>query len=237
MVAESLRELGQYRPVVVNRGTLTGRPNEIAAGNHTVQAAESLGWSEVSVTWIDVDDKQLRKIALVDNRSNDVATYDDRLLLDLLLSLEDDLTATGFDQDDVDELLASMEDEEGGQGSGEGEEDEEDEEPDRSKLLALADIGWTEPRHETHRGDHWLLDGRHHLFVVDPHKGWRAFVDTLSAAPAEAVFAPYPNPYLLGTKLAREVPFILVQPKQPLAGHLLDKFESLFPEARIEKLP
>lgn len=28
MVAESLRVSGQYRPIVVNRGTLTGRPND-----------------------------------------------------------------------------------------------------------------------------------------------------------------------------------------------------------------
>jgi hypothetical protein len=238
MIAESLREHGQYRPVVVNRGTHTGRPMEVVGGNHTVQAARSLGWETVDVSFIDVDEKRLRKIALIDNRANDVATYDDRALLDLLQSLEDDLLGTGFDTSDVDDLLASMEDEDDdSSGGGEGEAEEDDEEQGRSRLLALADIGWTEPRHETHRNDHWLLDGRHHLFVVDPHRGWRAFIDTLRDAPLEAIFAPYPNPYLLGTKLAREVPFILVQPKAPLAGHLIDKFESLFPEASIEKLP
>lgn len=34
-IAESLRALGQYRPIVVNAGTHTGRRLEILAGNHT----------------------------------------------------------------------------------------------------------------------------------------------------------------------------------------------------------
>ncbi|WP_369354623.1 ParB N-terminal domain-containing protein [Streptomyces sp. cg2] len=38
-ITESLSTHGQYRPIVVNRGTLTGRPNEILAGNHTFKSS------------------------------------------------------------------------------------------------------------------------------------------------------------------------------------------------------
>lgn len=42
-IAESLTRHGQYRPIVVNAGSLTGRVNEVLAGNHTLLAAKHLG--------------------------------------------------------------------------------------------------------------------------------------------------------------------------------------------------
>ncbi len=76
---ESLEVNGQYRPIVVRRGT-----NEILAGNHTWKAAVELGWATVKVAFVDVDDEGARRIVLVDNRSNDLATYDDKALTALL---------------------------------------------------------------------------------------------------------------------------------------------------------
>ncbi|MEV4741618.1 ParB N-terminal domain-containing protein [Streptomyces sp. NPDC049555] len=103
-ISESLATHGQYRPIVVNRGTLTGRPNEILAGNHTAKAARELGWDEIAVTWLDVDDEAAAKIVIVDNRSSDLAGYDHVLLADILDELPD-LDGTGYDQDALDELL------------------------------------------------------------------------------------------------------------------------------------
>jgi hypothetical protein len=56
-IVESLRVNGQYKAIVVNRGTHTGRPNEILAGNHTFAAAKELGWEEIAATWVDVDEE------------------------------------------------------------------------------------------------------------------------------------------------------------------------------------
>ena len=103
MIAESLRVNGQYRPIVVRKGT-----NEILAGNHTWRAAVELGWSSVKAVFVEVDDDGARRIVLVDNRSNDVAGYDDSALVALLGSLPT-LEGTGFDQESVDSLLASLE--------------------------------------------------------------------------------------------------------------------------------
>lgn len=103
-ISESLSVNGQYRPIVVNRGTLTGRPNEILAGNHTFKAVQQLGWTEIAVTWLDVNDDAAAKIVIVDNRTNDLAGYDSVLLADILTDLPD-LQGTGYDQEQLDQLL------------------------------------------------------------------------------------------------------------------------------------
>ncbi|MFD3511903.1 ParB/RepB/Spo0J family partition protein [Streptomyces sp. NPDC058657] len=103
-IAASLSANGQYRPIVVNRGTLTGRANEVLAGNHTLKAARHLGWEQIAVTWLDVDDDAAAKIVIVDNRSNDLAGYDTALLAEVLSELPD-LEGTGYDQEQVDDLL------------------------------------------------------------------------------------------------------------------------------------
>jgi hypothetical protein len=103
-ITESLSINGQYRPIVVNRGTLTGRRNEILAGNHTFKAAKQLGWDEIAVTWLDVDDEAAAKIVIVDNRTSDLAGYDSVLLADILTQLPN-LQGTGYDQEQLDQLL------------------------------------------------------------------------------------------------------------------------------------
>lgn len=83
-VAESLDSNGQFRSIVVNKGTHTGRPNEVLAGNHTFMASKKLKWDEIQVDWVDVDDEHARRIVLADNGSRDGAKYDDNILAELL---------------------------------------------------------------------------------------------------------------------------------------------------------
>lgn len=104
-IAESLQVNGQYKPIIVNEGTQTGRPWEVLAGNHTVQAADQIGLDKLDAVVIDVDDDQARRIVLADNRTADLATYDEALLADLL-SDAGDLSGTGFTDVDLDALLA-----------------------------------------------------------------------------------------------------------------------------------
>lgn len=103
LIAESLRVNGQYRPIVVQKSGLV-----VIAGNHTLQAAKSLGWDEIDTVIIDVDDEAALRILLVDNKANDEATYDDRSLADLLQSLTDTplgFEGTGFADHDLADLL------------------------------------------------------------------------------------------------------------------------------------
>src|SRR5215207_6713039 len=101
-IKESLEQNGQYRPIVVRRQTM-----EVLAGNHTLQAAKELGWKQIAVTLLDCDDEQAKRIVLVDNRTNDLATYDDAELAALLIELPS-LDGTGYDQAALDDLLDSL---------------------------------------------------------------------------------------------------------------------------------
>lgn len=117
VIEGSLRVNGQYRPIVVNRGTHTGRPNEVLAGNHTLKAMRNLAQAEpANSTWhtidgyvIDVDDDQAARIVLADNETaRKGGGYDDAVLADLLAGLPD-LEGTAFTADDLSDLMASIE--------------------------------------------------------------------------------------------------------------------------------
>lgn len=113
MIAGSLKAHGQYKPICVNIGTFTAYPNEVLAGNHTLAAFRDLAeqnpddprWEEILVHWVDVDADTAARIVAVDNRASEVGTNDNQALLDLLGGLGSDLTGTGYDSDDLAELM------------------------------------------------------------------------------------------------------------------------------------
>lgn len=109
-IAESLRVNGQYKPIVVNRGSVEGTVrNEVLAGNHTLAAARQLGWSKLAVVYVDVGRDAALRIMLADNRTNDLAGYDDEALLALLREVgEDGWDGTAFDIDDFAALLDAL---------------------------------------------------------------------------------------------------------------------------------
>lgn len=115
-IMDSLRVHTQYRPIVVNRGTHTGRPNEVLAGNHTLKAMRELlaaepgnaAWTRVDAYVLDVDDDQAARIVLADNRTAELGTFDIESLSDLLSGLPD-LAGTGYTDDDVNDMFATME--------------------------------------------------------------------------------------------------------------------------------
>jgi hypothetical protein len=92
-IVESLREFGQHRPLIVQRSS-----NRIIAGNHTYKAAESLGWDEINVYFVDDNDTQAIRRSIADNATNDRAKWDDEILKDLMDSV-------GFDIPGIDEAL------------------------------------------------------------------------------------------------------------------------------------
>lgn len=104
-ISQSLEYHGQYRPIVVS-----DRTRHIVAGNHTYLAAKALGWETIEATIIDVDPDQERRILLIDNRANDLASYDEVGLAEILgaLQLDSGLEGTGFDVDDLDRLLRDL---------------------------------------------------------------------------------------------------------------------------------
>jgi ParB-like chromosome segregation protein Spo0J len=93
-IAASLERFGQVKPLIVQRST-----GYVVAGNHTLQAAQKLGWSEVSILVKDLSDEEATAYLIADNRTADKATYDDEALYELLGGL--DLTGTGYDDEAV----------------------------------------------------------------------------------------------------------------------------------------
>ena len=105
-IRESIRVNGFYGACVVQRST-----GYILAGNHRYMAAVAEGISSVPVLWVDKDDDEARRILLVDNRTNDLAVYDEQGLIDLLQAISeetDTLVGTGYTDDDLVDLIAIL---------------------------------------------------------------------------------------------------------------------------------
>lgn len=106
-IARGLSEHGQYRRIVVHEET-----RQILAGNTTYLAArDKLGWTHIEVDFVRCTPEKARAILAWDNRARDLGEYDDAALLALLEQIEDDgnLLAAGFDDEDLDDLRAKLE--------------------------------------------------------------------------------------------------------------------------------
>lgn len=136
VIAESLERNGQYRPIVVNRPT-----GQILAGNHTWRAAKSLDWEKIAVTFVDVDEDDAARIMLADNRTADLGGYDDALIATILKDLDGDLVGTGYSEDDLSELIDTLDGDEGSL------------DPD----VDLDDVPDLPPEPTTRPGDVWQL--------------------------------------------------------------------------------
>ena len=102
----SLRQFGFVQPVLARRedGTVIG-------GHQRLVAARRLGLTTVPVTWLDISVEQARLLGLALNKIS--GSWDEallaRLLADLAATPELDLTLSGFGEDEVKELLRSLE--------------------------------------------------------------------------------------------------------------------------------
>ena len=98
-VAASLRRFGQQKPIVATRdGT-------VIAGNATLSAARDLGWSAVAVRWTELAAEEARAYAIADNRTAELAEWDEDALTQALAALQEfdgDLAAaTGFTGEEI----------------------------------------------------------------------------------------------------------------------------------------
>lgn len=101
-IAESLKTNSQYRPIVVQKSSM-----KILAGNHTWKAAKELGWKKIAAVFVDVNDEEAKRIVLADNRTNDLADYDNEVLAELLRDLGTGV-GTGYSEDDMNAILNAV---------------------------------------------------------------------------------------------------------------------------------
>ena len=98
-IAASLEKFGQRKPIVVHRGV-------VLAGNGTLEAAKSLGWTEIDVAEVpeDWDNDTAKAYALADNRTAELAEWDESELAKQLLELDEkgwNIEELGFKQREV----------------------------------------------------------------------------------------------------------------------------------------
>jgi DNA modification methylase len=146
-IVASLRRFGQAEPLVVQQKT--GR---VIGGNGRLVAMQRLGWKECDIVEVDVDDLNATALGIALNRSASLGEWNEETLAKLLqeLKAEDALDGVGYSDEDIDRLLAGIEDETPG---------------------VVDDPGPEAPPEEpvTRPGDLWLL-GDHRLLCGDSTK-------------------------------------------------------------------
>lgn len=141
-IVQSLNRFGQRIPIVVQRQGMIVR-----AGNGRLIAAKRMGWTHLAAVVVDESSVDATAYAIADNRTAELAGWNDETLAALLQSLpEEVLPSTGFGDDDLKELLNSL-----------TPEIVEDEAPEPL------------PEAVTRTGDVWLLGG-HRLLCGDSTK-------------------------------------------------------------------
>lgn len=109
-IAGSIAEFGFVNPVLV------GGDNIIIAGHGRVMAAKKLGLKTVpTIKLDDLSENQRRALVIADNKIAENAGWDEELLRLELQNLADedfDLDLLGFDDVELDDLLASLDDDE-----------------------------------------------------------------------------------------------------------------------------
>tara|TARA_Y100000296_G_C5149634_1_gene245683 strand:- start:732 stop:1292 length:561 start_codon:yes stop_codon:yes gene_type:complete len=131
-IKASLTRFGQQKPIVVNGDGV------VIAGNGTLAAAKDLGWKDIAIVETELDGVDATAYAIADNRTAELAVWDDDALAQTLASLQNDDSidelVSGFSEQEIEELI--------GKGIDDIEEDEVPEVPEEAV---------------TKTGDLWLL--------------------------------------------------------------------------------
>ena len=103
-IVASLKRFGQQKPIVVTKEGI------VIAGNGTLQAARHLGWKQIEIVRTGLTGSDATAYAIADNRTAELAEWDDDALAQTLaaLQIEDEKLAldTGFDAKEIDALLS-----------------------------------------------------------------------------------------------------------------------------------
>jgi ParB-like chromosome segregation protein Spo0J len=104
-IRSSLLHFGQQKPIVVDGN------NRVIAGNGTLESAIAAGWSHIARVRSDLNDPvSQRAFAIADNRTAELAGWDEAALAESLRSIGDDLASVaGFTLKEV-ALIVALDD-------------------------------------------------------------------------------------------------------------------------------
>lgn len=92
-IASSLRRFGQQKPIVIDSKGV------VRAGNGQLAAAKMLGWTHIRVVRSDLPATELTAFAIADNRTAELAEWDEEILGSVLSDAE--LGDVGFTSDEI----------------------------------------------------------------------------------------------------------------------------------------
>jgi ParB-like chromosome segregation protein Spo0J len=95
-IKASLQRFGQQKPIVVDA------TNTVRAGNGTLAAAKALGWTTIAIVRSDLQKTELTAYAIADNRSAELAEWDNEVLAMTLADAE--IGDVGLSEDEISEL-------------------------------------------------------------------------------------------------------------------------------------
>lgn len=102
-IKASLRRFGQQKPIVIDGKGV------VIAGNGTLTAARALGWQKIRAVKTVLEGAEAIAYAIADNRTGELASWDDDALVQQLqaLKLEDAalVESAGFDDLDLEKIL------------------------------------------------------------------------------------------------------------------------------------
>lgn len=107
-IKASLSRFGQDQPVVVQRSN-----NVVRKGNGRLQAARELGWTHLAAVFVDEDNIDAAARAIADNRSGELAKWDNRVLSAVIARIQKERPdfapqSIGFTAEQVERLHAKM---------------------------------------------------------------------------------------------------------------------------------
>ena len=99
-IKRSLKEFGQQKPIVVSQD------GKVIAGNGTREAAQQLGWESIDIVRTDLKDQKAVAFAIADNRTAELASWDDTAISKALEELKSDedidlVNACGFTEKEI----------------------------------------------------------------------------------------------------------------------------------------
>lgn len=142
----SIKEFGYVEPIIWNK-----RTGNVVGGHQRLKILKSEGHKEVKVSVVDLDDNKEKALNIALNKIS--GDWDEEKLNQIFIELQDDLDIdmelTGFDIEEIDDILANFDTSEVEEDDFDIEEELEKEEPPIAKP-----------------GDIWIL-GRHRLLCGD----------------------------------------------------------------------
>ena len=101
-VAQSIKRFGFASPIIVRKEDRT-----IIAGHTRFQAAKKLGLKTIPVRFMDLDPTDAELLAIADNKIGEIAERNDQMLAQLLQSYDStDIEVLGFDEAEIEDILA-----------------------------------------------------------------------------------------------------------------------------------